>query len=194
MRWITLLGRLGTVTLMAGLALGLVWLIPSAQMGITFGGENRVLPEQYQTSYTGSTLTPQNGLSISIESNGTLIVYFLNIFQWDLQDWARTWVEQQFPNLTESEVWLSTSNMTVLNAFLESHSDVVLWKSDATTELSKEFFPTTVSNATIIIANPSVNYVTFQYEIKTVTSLAPKNRLLLSAQLLIPIGVVLAIP
>jgi len=194
MRWIILMGRLGTVLLMTGLALGLVWLIPPAQMGSMSGGSFSILPEKYEGLYTTSTLTPQTGLCISIESNNSLQVYLLNTFQSHFQDWASAWVRERFPDLQDGEIWSASHNITVLNAFLGSHSDIVLWTSDISNKISKEFFPTTVSNVTTIFANPSLNPVWFEYEIREITSLAPKERILLSTQLLIPIGIVLAIP
>ena len=193
MRWITLLGRLGTVLLMTGLALGIVWLIPSAQMGSRYKGTSSIQPEKY-TTFFSMMLTPQNGLYISIQSNDSLYVYLLNIFGSTLQNWTMSWVKEQFPSLKESQIWVASQNITVLNAILESHSDIVLWKSEATNTVSKEFFPTTVSNATIVIANPSLYMIRLESEFKQVTSLGPKGRILISTQLLIPIGFVLAIP
>jgi len=194
MRWIILIGRLGMVLLMTGLALGLVSLIPSAQMGFTSGASSSILPEKYEPLYTASTLTPQTGLQISIESNSSLHVYILNAFLSDFQDWTTSWVRERFPNLEDPEVWWASRNITVLNAFLEAHTSVVLWESDMITDFSKEFFPSTVKNVTITLANPSLSIVHFEYEIKSITSLAPRERILLLTELLVPVGIVLAVP
>jgi len=195
MRRVTLMGRLGTVLLMTGLALGLVSLIPSAQMGSYIGSMSSVSPEKYEILYLPfSPLTPQSGIHISVESNSSFNVYLLGIFLSQFQDWTASWVREQFPNLQEYEFWSASHNMTVLNAFLESHPDTVLWKSDRTSKVSKEFFPDMVSNVTSIIANPSLSLVQYECEIRAITSLAPKERILLSAELLVPIGIVLAIP
>jgi hypothetical protein len=193
MRWITLIGRLGTVILMTGLALGLVWLIPSAQTQSTYRTTSYVYPEKY-SSFFSRTLTPQTGLHIAIESNGSLYVYILSIFENTIENWTMSWVKERFPSLNQLQIRSASTNVTVLNAVLESHSDIILWKSDATSEVSKEFYPTKVTDVIIVIANPSLSLVLAQLEFKAVTSLAPKARLLLSTQLLIPIGLVLAIP
>ncbi|MEM2914692.1 MAG: hypothetical protein QXH91_04755 [Candidatus Bathyarchaeia archaeon] len=194
MRWIILIGRLGTVLLMTGLALGIISLIPPATTGFTTSGSSPMPPEKYVFLHTTSTLTPQTGLYISIESNNSLHVYFLDIFLDDFQNWTTSWVREQFPNLEEPEVFVASRNITVLNAFLESHSDIVLWESDISNKLSKEFFPTTISNFTAVVANLSLNLVQFEWEIEVITSLAPKERILFSIHLLIPLGLVLTIP
>lgn len=194
MRWIILMGRLGMVLLVTGLALGLVSLFPSAPTGSSSSGSSFIPPEKYDILDSISTLTPQTGLRISVEANGSLQVYILNVFQGYLQDWTTSWVRERFPNLQDYEVWSASHNITVLNAFLESHSDVVFWKSDISNKILKDFFPTTVSNVTTILTNPSLSMVWHEYEVKSITSLAPQERILLSTQLLIPIGLVLTIP
>lgn len=195
MRWISLAGRMGTVLLMIGLALGLVSFIPAAPTGgFSAGGTGSMQPEKYDVLYTTSILTPQTGLRISINTSREMHFYILNVFDGDFQEWAMSWVRERFPDLDESAVWWASRNVTVLDAFLESHLDAVLLESTVETKLSTEFFPTTVSNATNIIANPSLETVQFEYEIASITTLAPRGRTLLPAQLLIPIGLVLAIP
>ena len=195
MRWISLTGRLGTVLLMIGLALGLVSFIPAAPMGgFSSGGSGSAPPEKYEVLGTTRTLTPQTGLRISINTSREMHFYILNVFEGDLQEWAMSWIRERFPDLDESAVWWASRNVTVLDAFLESHSDTVLWDSNAITDLSKEFFPTTVSNATVIMANPSLETVQFEYEIESITTLAPRERTLLPAQFLVLFGLVLAIP
>lgn len=193
MKWVTLIGRLGMAILMTGLALGLVSLIPSVQMTTFSSGGTFVQPEKYDSFYEGQ-LTPQSGVKISIDSNSSVDIYLLSMDMRDFQNWTVTWVMQRFPNLTELELMPWSLNMTVLNAFLESHSDTVLWKSESATTISKEFYPNTDTNATGIIANPSLNLVPYTYEIVQVTSLAPKAKVVLLAEALIPVGVVLAIP
>jgi hypothetical protein len=195
MNWVTLIGRLGMVILMTGLALGLISVIPSVTTTYsTTGGMMYVQPEKYDFFYLFGRLTPQLGAKISIKSNSSVDVYLLNVDVGDFQNWTMTWVAKQFPNLAGPDIWLESRNMTALNAFFQSHPDSVLWKNESSTSVSEEFYPSTDTNATGIIANPSLNAVQYTNEIGQVTSLAPKAKVVLLAEALIPAGFVLAIP
>jgi hypothetical protein len=190
---IIVVGRLGMVLVMIGLALGLISLFPPATRGTSFGNGS-VQPGKYEFVYDASTLTPQIEVRISIESNGSLIFYLLRVSRGQLEDWATAWVRERFPDFTGIDLWLASHNMTVLEAFLESRPDVVLMKSEITYELSKEFLPATISNITGVIGNSSPNPVSFESEIEEVTSLAPREKILISAGLLVPIGFALVMP
>jgi hypothetical protein len=195
MRLTALVGRIGMVLLSVGLALGLVSLIPSAQMGTTYGGSSQIQAEMYTNLYMPfSSLTPQSGVHISIESNSSFNVYILGIFPGDFQNWTASWVKQHFPELPEYSYWMASLNMSVLNAFLETHSDAVLWQSGTTSRVSTDFFPDTVTDATGIVANPSPNQIDYTYQINPATSLAPKAKMVLLTEVLIPLGAVLAAP
>lgn len=195
MMWPTLIGRLGMVFLCTGLALGLVSLIPSAQMGATYGGSSQIQAEKYTQLYLPySPLTPQSGVHIWVESDSSLNVYILGISPSDFQNWTASWVKEHFPELPEYEYWMASLNMSVLNAFLESRSESVLWQSGATSRVSTDFFPETVSDATGVVANPSSSQIDYSYEIKSLTSLAPKARMVLLTEVLLPLGAVLAVP
>jgi hypothetical protein len=196
MSWISLTRRLGAVLLMIGLALGLVSLIPAAPMGGFSGGGSQGVPqEKYVTLYRTSIITPQTGLRIDLNASDDVYAYVLDVLENDLQDWSISWVRENFPNLNDSALWyISHNNLTVLDAFLDTHSDVVVWKSDLFTRMFHEVFPAEVSNATIIVANPSLDLVRLEYEIESITSLAPRERTFIPAQLLILVGVILIIP
>lgn len=195
MNWMTLIGRLGMVILMTGLAVGLVSLIPAVQTSPSMsGGMMSIQPEKYDFLHIYWQLTPQSGVRISIESDSSVDIYLLDINLRDFSNWAFTWVTEQFPNATGDVIYQASMNVTALNAFVESHSDLVLWKSQSAADVSKEFYPNTEVNATGIIANPSPNYVGYQFEIAQLTSIAPKTKVILLTEILIPVGVVLAIP
>jgi len=194
MKWVTLIGRLGMVVLMTGLALGLVSLIPSVQLSSSSSsGMSSMQPDKYDFFYLWP-LTPQSGVTISIESNSSVDVYLLGIEMRDFQDWTATWVVQQFPNISDYEIWQASLNVTVLDAFLESHSGAVLWKSESVTIVSKEFYPDTDVNATGIISNPSPYYAPYTWRLTQLTSLAPKTKVTLLTEILVPVGIVLAVP
>jgi hypothetical protein len=193
MRWITLSGRIGTVLLMVGLALGLVSIIPPATVEFPLRTKRDIMPERYQIIHS-RTYTPQTGFRISIKSNNSVDVYLLSVSRLELENWSRTWVEEQFPDLGELQIKMAMNNMTVLEAVLQTHSDVILWKSASSKDLSHDLFPSTVLNITAIVANPSPYWTKMEVEITGITALAPRERVLVPAQWLIPVGIVLAIP
>lgn len=195
MRITALIGRIGMVLLSTGLALGLVSLIPSAQMGTTYGGSSQIQAETYTNMYLPfSQLTPQSGVHMSVESGSSFNAYILGIFPGDFQNWTASWVKQHFPELPDYEYWMASLNVSVLNAFLESRPEAVLWQSGTTSRVSADFFPDTVTEVTGIVANPSPNQIDYTYEISPLTSLAPKARMVLLTEVLIPLGAVLAAP
>jgi len=224
MRWITLLGRIGTVILAIGLALLIAWLIPS---GVNYksGWMGPIEPEQYETG--GSQVwSPQNGLQISVEATDNVHVYLLGVSLPELDNWKtllrEAYAGSESPGLemfiesytlpllffheaypeqtlkgedlynpqTRGMVW----NVTVLDKGLETHPEIILWESPPSSALSHEFFPADVLDITVIVANPSANTVEVDVWIKEVTAVAPKDRAIVAARLLIPLGIVLAIP
>lgn len=193
MRWVTLFGRIGTVLLMVGLALALVSLIPPATGGSTSITSGPISPEKYRIAHW-STYTPQTGLRISVESNNSVYVYLLSVSRLQIENWTRTWVEETFPDLDEVQIFSAMHNVTVLDEVLQIHSDIILWRSASSKELSYDFFPSNVLNVTAIVVNPSPYLAETESEITGITVLAPRERVIVPAQWLIPIGVVLAIP
>ena len=193
MRWITLFGRIGTVLLMVGLALALVSLIPPATVGFASWTIGPIMPEKYRIAHS-RTYTPQTGLRISVESNNSVYAYLLSVSQPQIENWTRTWVEETFPDLEEVQILTAMHNITVLDEVLQTRSDIILWKSASSKDLSHDFFPSNVLNVTAIVANPSPNLIEIKTEISGITALAPRERVIVPAQWLIPIGIVLAIP
>jgi hypothetical protein len=191
MRWITLIGRIGTVLLMVGVALILVSFIPPATGGSRSLRIGPIPPETYWIEHS-STYTPQRGLRISVESNNSVYVYLLSVSQFQIENLTRTWLRETFPDLEEAQIFWR--NVTVLEAVLQGRSEIVLWKSASAEELSYDFFPSTVLNITAIVANPSSSLAQVTVEITDITTLAPRERVIVPAQWLIPIGVVLAVP
>jgi hypothetical protein len=95
MRWITLLGRTGTVILAIGLALLIAWLIPSGA-GYQYMWSQPIEPEQYTLRESG-VYTPQTGLQISVESTGNVNVYLLGISLPELDNW-KTLLREAYPD------------------------------------------------------------------------------------------------
>ena len=217
MRWITLLGRIGTVILMIGLALLVFSLIPSGA-GSQFGWSQPIGPEQYMLEELG-VYSPQTGLQISVESTDNVRVYLLGLSLLEFDNWRtqvveaypdsatifhpytvpllffhEAYPEQPFPDLfgpqTQNMVW----NVTVLDKGLETHPEIILWDPPQGSTFSHELFPEDVLNMMAVVANPSSNTVEVDWKVKEIAAVASKDRIIVAARLLIPIGIVLTIP
>jgi len=216
MRRITLLGRTGTVILMVGLALVLVSLPPPASPSQS-SSAGSMSPEEYEIKHSG-VYRPQTGFQISVESTGNVRVYLLGVSPLEFDNWKTQvreaysdldyilsdffvvpliFVREAYPDLDNPQfedimdiVW----NVTVLDKGLQTHPEIVLWKSPPSSTLSHEFLPADVLYITVIVANPSPGTVEVETKIRDLTVLAPKERVILPALLLISIGIALAIP
>jgi hypothetical protein len=216
MRWITLLGRIGTVILAIGLALLIAWLIPSGS-GSWSGWSQPIEPEQYIIERLG-VYSPQTGFQISVESTDNIRVYLLGVNSVELDNW-RTSVREAYPDL--DDMWIRIFpvplifvreaypdlddpqiedimdivwNVAVLDKGLQTHPEIILWDPPPSSSFSHELFPANTLDIMAVVANPSSNTVEVETRITDLTALAPKERVILPAILLISIGIALAIP
>jgi hypothetical protein len=185
-RWIILLGRGGTVLIAIGLALLLVSLIPSAQLGSFAGGGWVIFPKRFEASFE-DILTPQQGLQVTITTNDTLTVYILEVSIQTLYDWISEHQLEQ--GMTPPDF----SNVTNLEAFLEANPDSIGWQGEIRNG-KIEYVPTKVTNATLIFSNPSSDYITVEYEGSITALVAPGTKVRNLAQWTIPIGFALTLP
>jgi hypothetical protein len=224
MRWITLLGRIGTVILAIGLALFVFSLIPS---GTRYepGGSQPIGPEQYMLEELWVYL-PQTGLQISVESTDNVRVYLLGVSQVELYNWKtllrEAYADSESPGLevfievytvpllffheaypeqtlkgedlydpqTQSMVW----NVAVLDKGLQAHPEIILWNPPPGSAFSHELLPADALDIMVVIANPSSDTVEVDWKVKEIAAVAAKERVIVAARLLIPIGIALAIP
>jgi hypothetical protein len=216
MRWITLLGRMGTVILMVGLALVLVSVPPPGSPSQSSSSYS-MSPEKYKIEHSG-VYRSQTGFQISVESTDNVRVYLLGLSSLELENW-RTQVREAYPDLDYmlsdffvvplifvreaypdlddpqiEDIMDIMWNLAVLDKGLQTHPEIVLWQSPPSSALSHEFFPADVLTVTVMVANPSSGNVTVRTEIRDLAALAPKERVILPALLLISIGIALAIP
>ena len=216
MRWMTLLGRTGTVLLMVGLALLVVWAPPTGSPH-KYSSSGAIPAEEYKIEHRG-VYRPQTGFEISVESSESLVVYLLGISSGELEDWRTQlreaypglddmWIEvftvplifvrEAYPDLDDSQIEDITDivwNVSVLDKGLQTHPEFVLWQSSPGRTLSYEFFPADVFAVTVVVANPSSSDARVRTKIKELAALAPKDRVILPAVLLISIGIALAVP
>ena len=221
MRWITLLGRIGTVILMIGLALLVFSLIPS---GARYepGGSQPIGPEQYMLEELWVYL-PQTGLQISVESTDNVHVYLLGVSQVERDNWITLLMEtypdsdpylemfiysytvpmiffhEAYPeethlSLNDSQTWDMMWDVAVLDKGLQTHPEIILWGLPPGSSFSHELLPADALDIMVVIANPSSNTVEVDWKVKDIAAVAAKERVIVAARLLIPIGIALAIP
>ena len=218
MRWVTLLGRIGTVILAIGLALLVFSLIPSGA-GYEPGWSQPIEPEQYMIRELG-VYSPQTGLQISVESTDNVHVYLLGVNSVELDNWRTLlreaypdldeifiefWVvpmiffheaypEEALPNLDDPQTWDMMWDVAVLDKGLQTHPEIILWDPPPSSSFSHELFPADALDIMAVVANPSSSAVEVDMEIRDLAAVAAKERVIVAARLLIPIGIVLAIP
>jgi len=185
-RLTVLIGRIGTVLLAIGLALLLVSLIPP------MGGQTsshmstfHLYPETWRDVH-GEVLTPQHRLNVSITANGTLNVYLLELSSQTIY----RWIDEHNP-----EPFTVPSNVTYFQEFLQAAPESILWQKEIHNEtIQHEYIPTKVTNATVVLSNPSLDTMKIDYSTSIVTLIAPTGKVQILAQWAIPIGFVLALP
>ena len=187
-RWIIFLGRGGTVLVALGLALFLVSLIPPVSFG-TFGGSDYVEARLFKPlsyfEYT-STLTPKQALKVELTFNGTLDVYLLEVSTQALYDW----IHEHHP---EQQMMYPAYNVTMLEEFLMANPNSISWQGEMR-QGEIEYAPTKVTNATLVLSNPSPDLITVDYEGTITISFAPEAKVRTLALWTIPLGFVFALP
>lgn len=165
------------VLISIGLALLLVSFIPSAQLATT-GSKTAVPPQWAQPSFE-QILTPQQGIQVTITANGTLDVYILEVSS------------QTLFQLANGEFL----NVTFLEEFLKNNADAIGWQVEIRNgEAQHEYVPTRVTNATLTLANPGLEYVPVEFEVTITSQVAPGTKVRSLSLGAIPIGFFMALP
>jgi len=196
-RWINLLGRIGSILLVIGLALALVSRIPLSVSRVTSTNRFILGPEKYSLyispNYTG-VYSPQMGLRISVTTNNSLQLYLLSAHPLRFTGWAKTWIAENFPNLNEAQISMGLNNASVLEALVQAHSTDVLLNEEVKGNFSTTYFPQKITNATIVVSNPSLIPVDVNVEVKGLFTVVPRERVVTPAITLIVSGIVLVLP
>lgn len=181
--WIIVLGRGGTILLSIALALLLVSLIPASQTSIvaqslTLGGEMwRDLHESIQT--------PQQSLYFSVEANGTLNAYLLEVNS----QYIYGWIHEHHPDLLDP--W----NVTYLQEFLDANPRVIARQDEVHNgQMARTYVPTKITDATLVLSNPGSDSVSVECTVSMTALVAPRNKVQTLAFWTFPIGFVLALP
>ncbi|MEA2090292.1 MAG: hypothetical protein U9O89_06000 [Thermoproteota archaeon] len=183
-RWSVFSGRLGTVLLAVGFALLLISLIPPARIGFSTAAVTTLSPRTFHYPWT-RVATPQRGVEITAKANGTLDIYLLDVSHEYLFQWV---LEQNHDVLPY--------NLSMLEDFLAAHPNCELEprRQIQDDEIEFGYTPTKVTNVTLVLANPTAQAVEVDFEIRTVSLIAERKRVLTPAQWMIPVGFILTVP
>jgi len=182
-RWAILLGRCGTVLLSIGLAMLLVSFIPSAQTSTTERAFF-LYPNEWRGNDEG-ILTPQQSLRFSVDTNGTLKVYVLEVNFGTV--WQ--WINERHPGMG------IYSNVTFFEEFLAANPEPIAWQYEIPNgRIEYEYVPTKITNTTVFFSNPTLNSDWVQYSAFLSAVVAPRGKVRTLAEWAMPFGVVLALP
>ncbi|MCW4021238.1 MAG: hypothetical protein NWF14_08435 [Candidatus Bathyarchaeota archaeon] len=191
-RWLALLGRSSLVMFVVGLALALVSLTPALTGLTSSSGGTPFSGWRIRDSWV---LSSQIGLRCSVQSAGTLEVYVLGVERVEMEEWITSWALERFPDLNENSIWWRMmTNVSMLDAFLQTHPEIILANQTMNGASSFDFFATKLTNVTVVVANrvPIGDEVTVT--IRAITALVAGDRAAKPAGILIFFGAVLSIP
>lgn len=223
MRWMTILWRIGTVALAIGLALLIAWLIPSSTGGksgwsgsIEAGQYETGGPEVWSPQnglrisveatddvrvyLLGASLPEIDNLKTLLReaypnSERPDLEVFIEVYTLPLIFFHEAYPEQTlegedlFDPQTRGMVW----NVTVLDKGLETHPEIILWNPPPSSTFSHELFPEDILRIVAVVANPASDTVEVDVWIEEIVAVAPKERIIFPAILLISIGIGLTI-
>ncbi|HDQ06845.1 MAG TPA: hypothetical protein ENN36_09045 [Candidatus Bathyarchaeota archaeon] len=180
-RWITVLGRGGTVLIAISLALFLVSLIPPIQMSTT-EGSGPFSPGGVRVLFHRQNFNPQQELEVEITVEGTITVYLLELD-----------IELEFTTTTGFRYGF---NVTDLQQILQEKRDLIIWEDPVENgHYKRSYIPTRVMNVTLVLySSPDSESGYLEQYVALKSSLAPGEKVRNIAYLAAPIGAVLAIP
>ncbi len=183
-RWVLLLGRTGTVLLAVTGALLLVSLLPSGSLG---GSSEYVspIPEEGFLPVSVQSLTPQQSIRMTVRTDSTIQLYLLEVDSSVMFEWI---FNHTIPGSSQF-------NITNLENFLrEYRPSIALNKTISNETFEYEYFPTAVTDVTIIVANPSQGQASVSFRSSTTAQLVPSARVLSLAWWTLGVGAILAFP
>ncbi len=184
-RWLALISRIGTSLTAIGLALLLISLIPSSSSGSSSQIGTQIQAGTYTANLFDETMSPQQSATFTVTSDTTIDVYLVEVSSSFLYQWiySHSGTGKYFDN-----------NVTYLKSFLGNFTQSVAYSQKATLFFNYQYTPTKITNATLIISNPSSSNANVQASWKLSQQVAPASRVAALADWSIPLGLVLAIP
>ncbi len=194
-------GRLGSNLFVIGLALFLVYQIPTGNFGGTNTVQGLIFPEMYEMPTSSSSLSPTFAVHIDLQANGTLQFLILSahgayILNWT-NNWACTHGGQQYPGGPGGTTFCSgSSNFTAIQAYVAQFPSEVIHNTTVTPNQnhSIDLSPSTDINATFVLANPTSQVFNFTLSFRFSGAIAPKGSTIFFAELFMPLGLILSAP
>lgn len=183
-RWMLLAARIGTVLVTISMALFLVSLIPAREQ-TAFLHSGQLASSEFRMIHLPD-LTPQMGVHVSVETNDTLTLYMLGV----RDDNVTRWISEHKGSDKNYDM-LNTQNLI---AFLDAHPNVVSRQENVTGETEFEYVPTKVEEASLALANFGNTQVTLECEISVINLVAPREKMRMATQIMVPTGLLLAVP
>jgi hypothetical protein len=185
-RWTVLLGRIGTTVIAICLALLLVSLIPHAAVNGLQGLQYSSYSSNTWSTLSELVLTEPQTLSVNIAANGSLSVYVLEVSLSTVDKW----INQTYPGTVDF------SNVTYLDGFLSSHSDLIGWQGAIHNgTIAFEYAPTKIVDISLIASNhsPQAVYIS-NYGWVIFSNAAPVSKVRTLSEFAIPVGFVFILP
>jgi len=182
-RWISLLGRTGTVITVVGLAMALVYFIPPMTTGYQSMGSWYMAPETFEI-HESRVYSPQSGVRLNLTTNETLDMYVYEVSYLYISDWLRSY---------SPENW---TRLSTFQDFKDQHTDLLIMHQQIPVGNSEvEYVPAKVENVTFIFVNPSqTETVELSWTVQGFQVIASKSRLLTAIEIALPVGLMLAAP
>ena len=181
--------------LAVGLALLLVSLIPSVQVGISAMTSESVgaagwWGDDVQFLASQPTLTPQQTLQITVNTTGTVNVTLVDT----TVEAIMTWISDIQPKVT------NLFNVQYFDEFVKSNPTLIVWQRELNNAtIDYDYTPTDVVsvdqiNMSLIASNYGSNPVIVQYLGSVEGEVAPTGKVRTLSEFAIPIGVALTLP
>ena len=182
-RWLALISRIGTTVTAIGLALLLISLIPSSSSGSSSQNVTQIQPNTFSEEF-GQTMSPQESVTLTVTSDTSIDVYLVEVSASFLYQWINTNAAAKY----------FYNNATYLKWFLGNFTQSIAYSQKATLSFNYQYTPTKITNATLIVSNPSSSPANIQANWKISQQVAPASKVATLADWSIPVGLVLAIP
>ncbi len=182
-RWLALVSRIGTTLTAIGLALLLISLIPSSSSGSSSQNVTQIQANTFSEEF-GQTMSPQESVTLTVTSDRSIDVYLVEVSGSFLYQWITSNAGGKY----------FYNNVTYLKWFLGNFTQYVVYSQKATLSFNYQYTPTKITNATLIVSNPSSSAANIQSNWKVSQQVAPASKVATLADWSIPLGLVLAIP
>jgi len=187
-RLVTLIGRIGTVLMAVGLALVLVSLIPTGQE--TYGSSySQVLAaSHFSLAEQFISLSSQRGIHVKIQTDNELRIYVYANHSMSIM----SWISEHLPDPNN---YSQQDETFMLDAFLGNHTQLVESERNVVGIVEFDYIPSRlIDDVTLIFANYGGSSTEYQHWISIIRTVGPGQKLQTIAEVVMPLGLVLAAP